>query len=468
MKFFAFAAGTKVLTTRFVLPVPALTALIVSTLLVSGCDDGGSSSSASEESSGRSLRMVNAVVGSVSIGWEISESDQGSVSYGRASNAISIIDGEKPLTFYQVQADGDLDYFDLAFDFDLEGDSDVLIVLYGTLDSLDYLIIEEETFDLDEDEGRVGLLNLSSAFPSLDLYLTDDEDGVFAATPLVASDFALFSGVETFTEGDFELELTATGDKTIIFDAGAVSIDEDRNHFYLVMDFSSNSQSLILLEVVGSQAGRQLVNEESVGYLRFFNGIADYPAVDVYLGNTSGTPLFENQSFQQLTTHAELDPGAYNVNITPTGVTDTFFFEGQINIVSGLYNTLFVAGLSQDEDVGGNLLVDEVRPIDTGALVSFINASPSNEAVDVYLLLPGQPITDSVPVVSALAPFLSFDFEQEAGEFQLSLIQSSNDAVILSPIPIAFEVGEVTEIFFTDAQGGGTPGEVTVVRTDID
>ena len=166
MKFFAFAVRTKVLTTRFVSLVPALTALIVSTLLVSGCDDGGSSSSDSEESSGRSLRMVNAVVGSVSIGWEISESDQGSVSYGRASNAISIIDGEKPLTFYQVQADGDLDYFDLAFDFDLEGDSDVLIVLYGTLDSLDYLIIEEETFDLDEDEGRVGLLNLSSALPS--------------------------------------------------------------------------------------------------------------------------------------------------------------------------------------------------------------------------------------------------------------------------------------------------------------
>ncbi|MEO0438810.1 MAG: DUF4397 domain-containing protein [Pseudomonadota bacterium] len=463
MKTFAFAITPTALKTRF-----AQIFLLLCTLLVGACDDGGSSSSDSDESSGRSLRLVNAVVGSVSIGWEISESDQGSVSYGRASNAISIIDGEKPLTFYQVQADGDLDYFDLAFDFDLEGDTDVLIVLYGTLETIDYLIIEEETFDLDEDAGRVGLLNLSSTFPSLDLYLTDEEDGLFAATPLVASDFALFSGVETFNEGDFELELTATGEKTVVFDAGTVSVDEDRNHFYLVMDFSSNSQSLILLEVVGSQASRQLVNEESVGYLRFFNGIADYPAVDVYLGSTSGTPLFESQSFQQMTAHLELDPGTYNVNITPTGITDTFYFEGQINIVSGSYNTLFVAGSALDDDVGGNLLVDEVRPIDTGALVSFVNASPSNESVDVYLLLPGQPISDSVPIVSALNPFLSFDFEQEAGEFQLSLIQSSNDAVILSPIPIEFDVGEVVEIFFTDAEGGGTPGEITVIQTDIE
>lgn len=50
-------------------------------IMLVGCDSGGDSvDDDSEANSGRSLRLVNAVTRSVTVGWEISESDQGTVA----------------------------------------------------------------------------------------------------------------------------------------------------------------------------------------------------------------------------------------------------------------------------------------------------------------------------------------------------------------------------------------------------
>ncbi|MEO1079856.1 MAG: DUF4397 domain-containing protein [Pseudomonadota bacterium] len=440
---------------------------------LSGCDSDSGGGDDDEENPSRSLRMVNAVSGSVSLGWEIDESDQGTVAFGRASAAQAIIDGTKPLTFYLVQADGDLEFLDdLAFDYELDGDFDVLILLYGTLDAIQVQVIEEEGFDVDEDFGRLGFINLTSAYPSLDLYLTDADEGVFAANPLVFSETTVFSGMVDIEEGDYELQFTRIGEKEIVFDAGDVDIDEDTNHFYLAMDFASGSDSILVLEVQGDGTTRQLVDDDTPARLRFFNAIADYPTVDVFFGDTSGTPVFEMVGFRSMTDYVDVDAGSYNVNITPTGVLDTFFYEAELAVVSGGYSTLVVAGVVQGEDgdpeINGNVIADTVRPIDAGAQVSFVHASPANEAVDVYLLLPGQPVDDATPVISALAPFLSFDFEQQEGDFQITLVQSSNDAQILGPIPVTLEDGDILEIFFSDSEGGGTPGQLTLIRTDLE
>ena len=442
-------------------------------LILSACDTGDDSSDDDSESNpSRSLRLVNAVPGSVSIGWEISESDQGTVDYGRASAAQALIDGEKPLTFYQVQADGDREYFDLTFDYDLDGDFDVLLVLVGSLEDIRLEVVEVPGFDLDEDFGRVGAINLTSVVPSVDLYLLDGDDSVFSESPLLNSDTEIFSGVVDVDEGEYELRFTRAGEKDVLFEGGTVDIDEDTNHFYLIMDFALGTDSLLLLEIQGDGLTRQLIDEDTPARFRLFNGVPDYPSVDLFLGDTSGEPTFANVSFQSMTDYLEIDPDSYSINVTPSGVVDTFFYEAQLTLTSGNYLTLVIAGLSQDDDgsrsISGNVVADDVQPLNAGAKVSFVHASTGNEAIDVYLLLPGQPVDDSNAVVTSLSPFLTFDFEEEAGDYFVTLIQSSNDAVILAPVPITLADGDIVELLFTDSPGGGTPGELVLVRTEIE
>ena len=238
------------------------------------------------------------------------------------------------------------------------------------------------------------------------------------------------------------------------------------------MDFALGTDSLLLLEIQGNGLTRQLIDEDTPARFRLFNGIADYPSVDLFLGDTSGEPTFANVSFQSMTDYLEIDPDSYSINVTPSGVVDTFFYEAQLTLTSGNYLTLVIAGLSQDDDgsrsISGNVVADDVQPLNAGAKVSFVHASTGNEAIDVYLLLPGQPVDDSNAVVTSLSPFLTFDFEEEAGDYFVTLIQSSNDAVILAPVPITLADGAIVELLFTDSPGGGTPGELVLVRTSID
>ena len=442
-------------------------------IVLVGCDsDGDPADDDNQANPGRSLRLVNAVTGSVTVGWEISESDQGTVEYGYASAAQALIDGEKPLTFYKVDSEGELDYLDLAIDYDLEGDFDVLLVLYGSVEDVQLEIIEVAGFDLDEGFGRVGSLNLASGEPSLDMYLTPDDESLFSDSPVAFSNTLQLSDVVDVEEGEYELRFTRTGEKEVLFDAGDVDVDEDKNHFYIVMDEALESESLLVLEISGDDPSRSLLDENTPARLRLFNGIPDYPAVDLYLGDTAGEPLFANIEFQSMTEYLDLEADDYSINITPAGVVDTFFYEAEVSVISGNYLTLVIAGLSQDEggsrSIRGNVLSDQVAPIGDAARVSFVHASPANEAIDVYLLLPGQPIDDSNAIVSGLSPFLSFEFVQAAGDYQITLIQSSNDAMILAPTPLSLSDGDIVEVVFTDSPGGGTPGELVVVRTDIE
>jgi hypothetical protein len=448
--------------------------LVTMTCLLSLClvacdSDSDAGDDTADENTSRSLRIVNAVAGSLSIGWELAGSDQGPVEYGRASAAGAFIDGEKELTFYQIDVNGDLEYLDLTYDYEVEGDSDVLLILYGALDDVRLELIEADDFDLDEGFGRVGAINFSTARPAVDMYLTRDDDGIFSASPLTSIADSTFSGMIDLEEGEYRLRLTAIGDKTVVFDADTVDIREDTNHFYIIMDFALDSDSVLVLEIQGDGLTRQLLDESTPARLRLFNGIADYSAVDLYFGDTSGQPSFENIQFREMTDYLDVEPGSYSVNVTPTGVKDTFFYEAEISVVTGSYLSLIVAGLTQAEsdarDISGNLVADEVQPISTGAQVSFIHASTSNEAVDVYFLVPGQPLDDAGALVSGLSQFLTFDFEEEAGDYQIVLVQSSNEAVILGPVPVSIADSEIVEIVFTDSPGGGTPGALTVVRT---
>lgn len=438
----------------------ALLAALVMTLLF-GCD----SSSGGDDDTGGTLRFVNAIVGSPSLGMEIEEADQGSVSYGQATASISLISGIKPLTFYKIDIDGDTEYLDLAFDYDLQNDSETLIILHGSLDDPQYIIVDTESFDLDENFGRVGFVLLSDNSPTLDLYLTSEQEGLYESSPVASSALATFSGMVDVDQGEYEIQLTAIGEKDILYDGGVIEIEEDTNHFYLVLDYSANSDTgLLAIEISGTNAARELVADDTPTQLRFVNGIADYPSVDVYLGDTNSEPLFSNVRFGQATNYLPLEADTYNINVTPHSVPGTFLYEATIELLPGRFSSLVSAGLTQDGDINGTLILDELQNITDGVSMSFIHASSSNERIDVYLLVPGQPVFDASPLVSGLSYLLTSDQEIAAGEYELMVVQNDNEATILGPIPVEFEHGEIVDIYFLDSEGGGTPGQLEVYR----
>lgn len=442
----------------------------VVSILVAACDDGGGGGNVSNN--GGDMWFINLVTDSPTLGMEIAEVTAATAAYGRSSSRLEYIDGTKEITFYQVQSDGDQEALDIEVDVDLARDEDVLVILHGTMDDLQLLVWENDAEELEEETGRVGLLNFSSRQPSLDVFLTEESEDLFTAQPLATVNSPATAGLFVVDEDEYELEFTLPGEIDVVYDAGLVDIDEDSSSYFIVADFfGADDSAIVVLEISGSAPARELVNDSIPSELRFINGISDYPSVDLYIGDTAGEPLFENIAFGESTGYLALDPDEYAINVTPHGVKDRFFYQETIGLAAGDQVTLVTSGLAMADDdpdddsdddlqTDGKVVADSLRNIALGAQLSFVHASPSNEDVDFYLLLPGQPVSDTGPEVSSLAYLLSFDFTPDAGDYEIVILQSNNDAIILGPVPVSFEEGEIVDFYLFDSEGGGTPGEL--------
>jgi hypothetical protein len=405
--------------------------------------------------------FINLVTDSPTLGMEIEEFSVASAGYGQSSARLEYTSGIKELTFYQVLADGDTELLELEVDVDLEADEEVLVILYGTMGDLRLELWENPAPELEEETGRVGLLMYSERQPRLDMYLTGEDEGLFGAAPLTSATTPATDGLHVVDEGDYELEFTLPGEIDVVYDAGIVDIEEDASSYFVVIDyFGADDTAIVVLEIAGNGAARELVNDSIPAELRFLNGISDYPSVDVYSGDTAGEPLFENVAFGESVGYLPLEPDAYAFNVTPHGVKDMFFYQDTVGLTPGDQVTLVTSGLVVEETTSGKIVADSLRNIAGGAQLSFVHASPSNESVDIYLLLPGQPVSDSRPIVSALAYLLSFDFTADAGDYEIVILQNSNEAVILGPLPVSLEDGDIEDFYLFDSDGGGTPGQL--------
>lgn len=439
---------------------------VLSVFQLSACGGGGGGGNSSSSDNGGSIRFVNGVSDSTRLSMAISDSVVSTISFGTTSDELEYIPGNKEITFYAVDSSGDSEELDLSVDVKLLDDHEVLVAVYGTLDNPQLQVVDVEEFDENDDYGQIGLLMLSANQPALDMYLSADETGIYGNDPLFSNaELGQFYGMQVVDEDEYRLQFTQVGSKDSIYDGGYLDIVEDRNHFIIVFDnFGATGGSMVAVEVAGSSSALELISDDSPSLIRFLNGIADYPSVDVYLGDTEGDPIFEDISFGQETAYSSLEAGAYSVNVTPHTVKDTFLLEKDLTLISGELSTLVASGLTLDEDTGvsGALINDTVRNEITEAHLTFVHASPSNEEVDIYILVPGQPITDTSPVISELDYLLSFDYEKAPGKYEIMVMQSSNEATVLGPISITLSAGDNLDLYLLDNNGGGTPGTLEV------
>ncbi len=435
-------------------------AVALAVTFVSACDNG--SEDDSSDSTAGTIWLLNLIEDSTTLGMEIAETRVAAVTYGQSSSRLSYISGEKEITFYKNLDDSDIEYLPLDYDLQLQDGDEFLLVLHGTLDAPQLDVIETALIDEDEEYGQIGFLHYATRAGAVDMYLTDEGEGIYASVPVATADQGHFAGMYTIDEGEYELRFTLSGDTEVLYDAGEVDVDEDSNSYYVLIDYvdSDSDTSLVVLELSDSGPSLQLVNDSIPAELRFVNGIADYPSVDVYLGNTSGEPLFSDVAFGEGTDYIEVEADDYSLNVTPHGVTDIFLYESPVSLTPGDLLSLVSSGLALDDDVTGNLIADSLRSIAGGAQLSFVHASPSNENLDIYLLLPGQPVTDASPVVSDLAFLLAFDDTVDAGLYEIVVIQSDNEATILGPIPVSLQEGDNVDYYLLDSVGGGTPGQL--------
>ena len=129
--------------------------------------------------------------------------------------------------------------------------------------------------------------------------------------------------------------------------------------------------------------------------VRIIDVSPDAPEIDVYQNSSA---VAYRLAFGTITSYVPIDPGAYTTTATISGTRQTLASTKATFATAGQYTVLignFSAGLQQA------MFKDQNKPAPSGQVaLRFINQATRVSSIDVYLVPPGQKITDVTPVVT--------------------------------------------------------------------
>ena len=191
--------------------------------------------------------------------------------------------------------------------------------------------------------------------------------------------------------------------------------------------------------------------------VRVVHASPDAPAVDVWV---NGAVAFSNAPFKGITDYAKLEPGTYQVQVTPTGASEPIVIDASLDLATQTDYTVVAVG--QLANIEPLVLVDNnAAPAPGKAHVRFVHASPDAPAVDIAVANGGPVLFPNIPF-KGVGDYLPVD----AGTYDLEARLAGTETVALSVPGVALADGTVYTIFAMGLAGGGEPALTAVPSVD--
>jgi hypothetical protein len=295
----------------------------------------------------------------------------------------------------------------------------------------------------DNADARSRLLNVSSGYQSLDLYVNDnDSDTDSLKSSAVA--FAGISDYNTVKSGTYDIKFKRAGVSSTLLTLSDQKLADDSNVTYVAYGALGRFGVLEIPEDVEEpdDAGRsklQAINVSEAGALDIYLTDADVPLEDA-------SPLFAGASGSagMLTT----DSGTYRLRVTgPNDVSDL-----RLDIPSITLDSKGVASLLLSETKSG-MLVDALLLPQQGSLTQFVNTKARvRAAVGMSTGAMATLRVGGVNVISGQGVGVISTYAQvEAGNVGVSLVVDGNAVPVDNQTLVAG--GDYTVLIWGDASG---------------
>ena len=174
----------------------------------------------------------------------------------------------------------------------------------------------------------------------------------------------------------YRVRVTAAGSKTpVLFDSGSYAQANVVRSMYLLLDHFGPGGEALRVADVNFLGAQDFPNETLASALRVANMIPTVAAVDVYLGDTSGTPIVANAPYGVTTAYVPVTNGATTLTITPAGDPATALTSGAITVTGGQARTVYT---SQQAPLAPTFagVIESQRGIAGQAQLRLVAASP--------------------------------------------------------------------------------------------
>lgn len=297
----------------------------------------------------------------------------------------------------------------------------------------------------------------------VDVYVTEASVPLGAVAPTATLSFGEVTPIEVLDPLEMHrVRVTPVGGAAVLFDSGAFSQTALQRSIYLILDhFGPGGEAFRVADL--NPAGVQNFPEQTlVATLRFANLIPDVPAVDVYLGPAVGAPTFEDVAYGTTSAYLAVAPVLTTVNVTPANDPATILYTVGFTPTSGQARTMYTSGLASTMTVTASVLLESLRPITGSAQFSVVNAAPSAGTVDIYLTAPGQPISDTAPILRGGTLMSSTSITVGGADYDLTVTRTGTSTELIGPVRMTLAAANVYDALLFDAAGGGAPLQFAV------
>ena len=357
------------------LPRILLATLCLVALVLTGCSKSDSNSSGGDAN----VRVVNAFFEATSLDFNIAGNTiatalpfQGLKPYQSVNNGVqtflvTVTGASTPLVNANSSINGGADY---------------TYVVFGPLTSVGTILAADGFNDPGSGFYAVRVMNTAAGIGPIDVYLTPQGADLTVTAPTVPN--VAYGATTVFfsvaTAGNFEIRITPSGTKQVIFDSTPKLFAEHSGT--TILAYSKGSGTLVNVALLNSgDVGGAVIVDNLVAQYKVINASQAGSPLNIFIDGAlqlSNIPYLGVSNYQQtaagahaITVQAQATPGATLLTLNPTlsAATDT-----SIALVG-------TAGA-----LNGVVLLDDNQPPATGSAgVRFVNTSASIPSVDVFV-----------------------------------------------------------------------------------
>ncbi len=394
------------------------------------------------------------------------------LDFGEGSARNNFVIGDFQFNFSYIDGQGQRITLYEETDFPLSDGDEFSFIMIGELadatllrvDNAEFLIgLDDATADTDP---QIQFVHAAVGVGPIDFYFTENGADIATATPLATVEYGANSPLFDITENPTaQLRAYPAGNTTdLLFDTGETPFARTTRDMIIATNYfgpSNSPQDSVQLLRFGS-IPLDLANTNQPSSIRLHNAVADENAVDLYLDAATGTPLIAGVEFTGRSAEVVVPAQTATLVVTSAGNTANVLLTTTDTLLpGGVRRTLYVGGEGSNPDDNNNLNIgsaiasESTRDISAGVPVRLFNGATDIGSLAVYLLRPGESLESSVPNVLPMGGYTALSVV--SGDFDLVILETTNQATIFGPERIIPEQGTTLTVVIRDTFGGTSP-----------
>ncbi len=399
------------------------------------------------------IRAINAIVGSPSIGFRIQERFLGSVDYQGATGSNRYDDINYDFNF-DIQLLGDLTATRIAtINLKIDADRDYSLLISGDLMNPVITVWEDDERDWSGTETvfETRFSHASATMGNIDVYFSPAGTAPAIGEERGSLSFGEILPSLELEEGDYVITVTRAGNLSkVLYVSGEITFAAQASAIITFFDGDeTNTAQYVARGFSAAGATIRLSDVTALPTVRFIQASFDLANSDVYDDEMLSNLVLGDHAFGDVTDDIELAIATTIYRYTTVGDTSAVLFESGIATRPDSHFNFLVIG-EQDARFAQTFIPDR-RSVTTIAKIRPYHAALNNNNIDFYIVDTGVLIDEESPalinmVYSLPSPTLAYD----TGSYDMYVTITGEKTILAGPVQIDVVLGDVVEIILID------------------